>query len=54
MIDFCVVSDGLLQSVLDARAKRLAELSTDHRLLACNLHLEKLPEGLNKRAGVNK
>ena len=43
VIDFCIVSTDLFRSVLDVGVKRGAELSTDHHLLVCNLHLEKPP-----------
>jgi len=39
---FCIVSIDLFQSMSDVHVKRDAELSTDHHLLVCNLHLDKL------------
>ena len=35
LIDFCIVSEDLFSDVLDVRAKRGAELSTDHHLVVC-------------------
>ena len=41
LIDFCIVSSDLFSDVLDVRAKRGAELSTDHHLVVCSLRLSK-------------
>ena len=39
--DFCIVSLKLFSNVLDIRAKRDAELSTDHHLVVFSLRLSK-------------
>jgi len=36
LIDFCVISADLLQSLKDVRVNGIAELSTDHHLVVCN------------------
>ena len=41
VIDSCIVAAEVFCSVLDVRVKRSAELSINHHLVVCNLHLEK-------------
>jgi len=47
LTDFCIVSAHLFCSLLDVHVQRGTQLSSDHHLLVCNLHLEKLPGPTN-------
>jgi len=40
LIDFCILSLDLLQSVLDVRVKKGGKLVTDHHLIVCKLCLK--------------